>query len=242
MKSALTSKHPAAENWLVNPVCFVSVFCQVGWWSHAPTSLSAARPTARATELRASEFTAATAMTATRAAWPPVCRVSTTCCSSCPSCSTASSNSHHIIAGEGPSAIPKFDSHAVPITVNSAHSGFWPMNGRREGVPAWNLGCTGRLQDVWLLYPSRCVFQWILPRDASLASDIKRGRDAVWVHLFQQNNRDIFHCIFWLVLPFFFSKHHSHAFELERLESQQQMLLWLNMAPRVQPAGAPLHH
>lgn len=106
MKSALTSKHPAAENWLVNLVCFLSVFCQVGWWSHAPTSLSAARPTARATELRASEFTAATATTATRAAWPPVCRLSTTCCSSCPSCSTASSNSHHIIAGEGPSAIP----------------------------------------------------------------------------------------------------------------------------------------
>lgn len=107
MKSVLTCKHPAAENCHVNLVCFLSVVWQVGWWSPAPTSLSAVRPTARATELRASEFTAATAMTATRAAWPPVCRVSTTCCSSCPSCSTASSNSHHIIAGEGPSAIPK---------------------------------------------------------------------------------------------------------------------------------------
>lgn len=102
------------------------------------------------------------------------------------------------------SRMSKLDSHAVPITINSAHSGFWPMNGRREGVPGWSLGCTGRLQDVWLLYPSRCVFQWILLTDASLASDIKRGRDAVWVHLFKQNNRGIFHCIFRLVLPFFF--------------------------------------
>lgn len=57
--------------------------CQVGWWSCAPTSRSAARPTVRATEPRGSEFTAATATTATRPALPPGCRLLTACCCFC---------------------------------------------------------------------------------------------------------------------------------------------------------------
>lgn len=66
--------------------------CQAGWWSRAPTSRSAARPTVRATEHQASPSTVATATTATSPARPPVCHVSTACCCSCRSSSSAFSN------------------------------------------------------------------------------------------------------------------------------------------------------
>lgn len=67
---------------LLKSVCLC--LCQAGWWSPAPTSLSAARPTARATEHRASEFTAATATTAMWTTLPPVsCRDPGPCCCCC---------------------------------------------------------------------------------------------------------------------------------------------------------------
>lgn len=66
---------------------FLLFICQVESWSRAPTSLSAVRPTAKATERRGSEFTAATETTAMWTALPPGCQDSTTCCRFCLCCS-----------------------------------------------------------------------------------------------------------------------------------------------------------
>lgn len=81
--------------------------CQAGWWSPAPTSLSAARPTARATEHRASEFTAATATTAMWTTLPPVsCRDPAPCCCCCccwrPPHSTVFSNRCYVTTRRSP--------------------------------------------------------------------------------------------------------------------------------------------
>ena len=148
----------------------------MGWWSPAPTSPSAVRPPVRATELRASESTAATAMTAMWRASPAARQDSAPCCCFCLCCSTVYSSSrttelHH--ANKDPSATqtpnpPRLILHYMTFTFCFDLPYLFKQN-QGVTVPMRAQGalcdCMDYTRHVGLKpfmgSSSRCVFQWI---------------------------------------------------------------------------------
>lgn len=184
----------------VNIMASSCLFCQVGWWSRAPTSRSAARQTVRATEPQVSKFTVATATTATWPALPPVCHLLTACCCFCRLSIVAFSNRLSCY--------------------NTSLSPFSSINLRTEGL---RLGCVDHLHYVGLKPQADVRFSEIYE-----VRDIRRLR--CW------NNR-LASFLIWLCRGCCDFTCVSVSSNVSAKLVVQQMFLWLNIAPRVQPAG-----